>query len=45
MEAANEKKVQRGFWGKFFNFLAYGGFLLILILIAGIAILVSVITS
>jgi hypothetical protein len=45
MEAAEEKKEQRGFWSKFFNFLAYGGFLLVLVFVVGIVVLISVLTS
>lgn len=42
MEAVEQKEVKRGFWNKFYNFLAYGGFLLVLVFIVGIVILVSV---
>jgi len=42
MEAVDQKKEQRGFWSKFYNFLAMGGFLLVLVFIVGIAILISV---
>jgi hypothetical protein len=45
MEAAEEKKGQSSFWSKFFNFLAYGGFLLVLIFVVGIVVLVSVLTQ
>jgi hypothetical protein len=45
MEAVEEKKGQRSFWSKFYNFLACGGFLLILVFIVGIVVLISVLTS
>jgi hypothetical protein len=45
MEAVEEKKVKRSFWGKFYNFLACGGFLLVLVFIVGIVVLVSVLTQ
>jgi hypothetical protein len=45
MEAVEQKETKRGFWGKFYNFLACGGFLLVLVFIVGIIVLVSVLTS
>jgi hypothetical protein len=45
MEAVGEKKEQRSFWSKFYNFIAYGGFLLILVFIVGIVVLVSILTK
>jgi hypothetical protein len=42
MEAVEQKERKRGFWSKFYNFLAMGGFLLVLVFIVGIAILISV---
>jgi hypothetical protein len=45
MEAVDEKKGQRSFWSKFYNFLAYGGFFLVLVFIVGIVILVSLLTK
>jgi hypothetical protein len=45
MEAVEQKEKKRSFWSKFYNFLACGGFMLILVFIVGIVILVSVLTS
>jgi hypothetical protein len=45
MEAVEEKKGQRSFWGKFYNFLAYGGFLVIMFFVLGIIVLVSILTT
>jgi hypothetical protein len=45
MEAAEEKKGKRSFWSKFYNFLAMGGFLLVLVFIVGIVVLVSILTK
>jgi hypothetical protein len=45
MEAAEEKKGQRSFWSTFYNFLACGGFLLVLVFIVGIVVLVSILTK
>jgi hypothetical protein len=42
VEAVEQKETKHGFWSKFYNFLAYGGFLLVLVFIVGIVILVSV---
>jgi hypothetical protein len=42
MEAAETKEKKRGFWNKFYNFLAMGGFLLVLVLIVAIIIAVSI---
>jgi len=42
MEAVEQKETKRGFWSKFYNFLAMGGFLLVLVFIVGIVILISV---
>jgi hypothetical protein len=42
MEPVEQKETKRGFWSKFYNFLAYGGFLLVLVVIVGIAVLVSI---
>jgi len=42
MEAAEPKETKRGFWSKFYNFLAMGGFLLVLVAIVGIVILISI---
>lgn len=41
MEAAEPKETKRGFWNKFYNFLAMGGFLVVLVVIVVIAILIS----
>jgi hypothetical protein len=38
-------KAKKGFWGAFLNFLAYGGFLVILIVGVVIAIVVSKLAS
>ena len=40
---ATKPKKKKGFWPAFINFLAMGGFLLVLIFIVGIAIAISVI--
>jgi hypothetical protein len=45
MEAVEQKEKKRGFWSKFYNFLAYGGFLLVLVFIVGIVIVVSILTK
>ena len=42
MEAAEPKKTKRGFWNKFYNFLAMGGFLLVLVVIVAIIVVVSI---
>ena len=43
MEPGIEEKKEKRSWGsKFFNFLMYGGFLLIIFVIAGIIILITV---
>jgi hypothetical protein len=42
METAEAKKTKRGFWNKFYNFLAMGGFLLVLVAIVGIIVVVSI---
>jgi hypothetical protein len=44
MEAVEQKEKKHGFWNKFYNFLAYGGFLLILLFIVGVVVLVSILT-
>jgi uncharacterized RDD family membrane protein YckC len=41
MEAAEPKETKRGFWNKFYNFLAMGGFLVVLVVIVAIVILIS----
>jgi hypothetical protein len=41
MGAAEQKEKKRGFWNKFYNFLAMGGFLLILVVIVGIFIAIN----
>ena len=41
METAEPKETKRGFWNKFYNFLAMGGFLLILVVIVGIFIAIN----
>jgi hypothetical protein len=41
MEAVESKETKRGFWNKFYNFLAMGGFLVVLVVIVGIVIAVS----
>jgi hypothetical protein len=38
----DKPKEKKGFWSAFINFLAMGGFLLVLIVFVGIAILISV---
>jgi len=45
MEAVGEKKTGRSFWRSFYNFLAYGGIILVIMFIAIIAILISALTS
>jgi hypothetical protein len=45
MEAVDEKKGKRSFWKSFYNFLAYGGFLIVLFAIVGIVLLVSILTG
>ncbi len=40
-----EGKKKKSFWGKFATFLAMGGWMLILIVIIGIVIAISIITS
>jgi len=45
MEAVDLKKEQRGFWNKFYDFLAYGGILLIVLFILGIVFLISILTK
>ena len=42
MEAAEPKETKRGFWNKFYNFLAMGGFLVVLVVIVGIVIAISI---
>jgi len=42
MEAAEPKETKRGFWNKFYNFMAMGGFFLVLLAIVGIVILISI---
>jgi hypothetical protein len=42
MEAAEPKEKKRGLWNKFYNFLAMGGFLLVLVAIVGIIIVISI---
>lgn len=42
MEAVEQKETKRTFWSSFYNFLACGGFLLVLVFIVGIVVLVSV---
>jgi hypothetical protein len=42
MEAVEQKETKRSFWSSFYNFLAYGGFLLVLVFIVGIVVLVSI---
>ena len=41
-DVTTKPKKKKGFWSAFLNFLAMGGFLLVLIAIVGIAILISV---
>jgi uncharacterized RDD family membrane protein YckC len=41
MEAAEPKKTKGGFWNKFYNFLAMGGFLVVLVVIVALVILIS----
>ena len=41
MDTVEQKETKRGFWSGFFNFLAYGGFMLVIFFIVGIVILVS----
>jgi hypothetical protein len=43
MEAAESKEKKRGFWNKFYNFLAMGGFLLVLVVIVAIVVIISII--
>ena len=45
MDAVEQKGTKRSFWSKFYNFLACGGFLLVLVLIVGIVVLISILTS
>jgi hypothetical protein len=42
MEAGEMKEKKRGFWNKFYNFLAMGGFLLVLVAVVGIVIIISI---
>jgi hypothetical protein len=42
MDTAEAKETKRGFWNKFYNFLAMGGFLLVLVAIVGIIVVVSI---
>jgi hypothetical protein len=42
MEAAEPKEKKRGFWNKFYNFLAMGGFLLVLVAIVAIVVIISI---
>jgi hypothetical protein len=41
MEAVEQKEVKRSFLSKFYNFLACGGFLLVIVFIVGIIVAVS----
>jgi len=42
----NEKATKKkGFWSAFLNFLAYGGFLVILVLVVVIALFISYLTN
>jgi hypothetical protein len=43
IQKAEEKK--KGFWGKFYNFLAMGGIMVLLIVGVGIFILISILTK
>jgi hypothetical protein len=43
MKAAEPKEKKRGFWKKFYNFLAYGGIILVLFAIVGIVIAINII--
>ncbi len=43
MEAAEPKETKRGFWNKFYNFLAMGGFLVVLVVIVAIIVIISII--
>ncbi len=45
MEAAGPKETKRGFWKKFYNFLAAGGILLVLIAIVAIITAISILTA
>jgi hypothetical protein len=45
MEAAELKETKRGFWNKFYNFLAMGGFMLVLIAIVVIYMVISILTT
>jgi len=45
MEAVEQKEKKRSFWGSFYNFLACGGFLLVLVVIVGIVVLISVLAA
>ncbi len=42
MEATETKEAKRGFWTKFYNFLAMGGFLVILVAVVAIIFVVSI---
>ena len=41
--ASGEGKKGKGFWQSFYNFLAMGGFFLVLLAIVGIVVLISII--
>jgi hypothetical protein len=45
MEAAEPKERKRGFWNKFYNFLAMGGFMLVIIAIVAIYFAISILTQ
>jgi len=45
MEEAITKKKKKSFWSSFYNFLACGGFMLVLFLFVGIVVLISVLTK
>jgi len=45
MEEAISKKRKKNFWRSFYNFLCYGGFMLIIFLGFGIFVLISVLTK
>lgn len=39
------KKEKKGFWGSFMNFLAYGGFLVLMVVAVVVVIVISKLTS
>lgn len=45
MEAGGPKETKRGFWSKFYDFMAVGGIMLVLIAIVAIIVAISILTA